>query len=386
MESIVLDIGPLLLAFSLCVGLIILLIRPARVWGWVDHPSTRKHHRTPVPLVGGVAMGIAYGLSLMVLPEKPHGYKELLVALVPLILIGFYDDLRPVRPVVRFVFQIGAVLTMMLGAEFVLGSLGDLFGLGHILLGVIALPFTLFSVIGVINAFNMSDGLDGLAGGLALIAAGWLVVLLQMAPVSHAGDSDALLALIMAIAGFLCFNLRHPWRAQASVFMGDAGSTVLGFILAWFLVHLSQGQEAVMTPMTAVWLLALPLMDTVAVTIRRIRGGYSPFVADRQHLHHLLLNRGLSDGRVTAILLSVALMVGGIGVSAHCLGVPEYLQFYAFVALFGLYYRLTTYLWQGRLQNIAPRDGAAAKRLEAHCAQSALTPAVLHPRPAQDEK
>jgi len=386
MQSIVLNISPLLLAFGLCVGLIVLLIRPARVWGWVDHPSTRKHHRTPEALVGGVAMGIAYGLSLMVLPEKPHGYKELLVALVPLILIGFYDDLRPVRPVVRFVFQIGAVLMMMLGAEFVLGSLGDLFGLGHILLGVIALPFTLFSVIGVINAFNMSDGLDGLAGGLALIAAGWLVVLLQMVPVSHAGDSDALLALIMAIAGFLCFNLRHPWRARASVFMGDAGSTMLGFVLAWFLVHLSQGQEAVMTPMTAVWLLALPLMDTIAVMIRRIRIGHHPFAADRRHAHHLLLGCGLTDGRATALLLIAALRIGAVGVAAHGLGVPEYLQFYAFLALFWLYYGLTSRLWKRLEHPVASAKTQTVERRGAPSSASAVASSALRQNPVQNEK
>ena len=381
------DISPLLLSFGFCVGMIALLIHPARVWGWVDHPSSRKHHRTPVPLVGGVAMCVAYSLSLLALPEPPHSYQALLVAMVLLTLIGLYDDLRAIRPIIRFAFQGGAVLVMALGGGVVLDSLGDLFGLGDVILGGgIALAVTVFGVVGVINAFNMSDGLDGLAGGLALIAAGWLVVLLQMASSAHADDSNALLTLVLVIAGFLCFNLRHPWRARASVFMGDAGSTMLGFVLAWFLVHLSQGQEAVMTPMTAVWLLALPLMDTIAVMIRRIRIGHHPFAADRRHAHHLLLGCGLTDGRAAALLLIAALSIGAVGVAAHGLGVPEYLQFYAFLALFWLYYGLTSRLWKRLEHPVASAKTQTVERRGAPSSASAVASSALCQNPVQNEK
>ena len=388
MDQIISAIGPLLLAFGLCAGLIALLIRPAQTWGWVDKPTDRKHHRTPVPLVGGVAMCVAYGASMLALPVPPHSWLELLIGMVLLTLIGLYDDLRTIRPAIRFVFQSSAVLVMMLGGRIILGNLGDLFGLGPITLpGGVALLFTMFAVVGVINAFNMSDGLDGLAGGLALIAAGWLIVLLQIAPIPYRGDSDALLALTMVIAGFLCFNLRHPWRSRASVFMGDAGSTMLGFILAWFMVHLSQGREAVMTPMTAVWLLALPLLDTVAVMIRRIRAGHSPFAADRQHLHHLLLGCGLSDRRTTAVLLTMALMTGAAGVAAHELNAPVHLQFYAFLALFGLYYQATTRLWK-RQRSAALLFAAHAlnQRRAAPSAKSPIAPATFRQEPLQNEE
>ena len=360
-----------MLAFGFCVGVIALLIRPARSWGWVDHPSSRKHHRTPVPLVGGVAMCVAYSLSLLILPVRPDEHRTLLVAMMLLTLIGWYDDLRATRPTIRFIFQGGAVLMMAFSSGIVLNDLGNLFGLGDVILpGGVGLLFTLFCVVGVINAFNMSDGLDGLAGGLALIAAVGLIVLLQMASLSRSGNYNALLVLIMVIAGFLCFNLRHPWRMRASVFMGDAGSTMLGFVLAWFLVDLSQDQRAVMTPMTAVWLLALPLMDTVAVMIRRIRIGQNPFAADRRHVHHLLLNYGLSDGRATALLLTVAALIAGIGIGAHRLGVPEYLQFYVFLALFGLYYKLTGYFWERCLRTVAPLAG---RRVAGECSDTGST-------------
>ena len=386
MALVIMDIGPLLLAFGLCVGLIALLIRPARAWGWVDRPTTRKHHRTPVPLVGGVAMCVAYGLSVLALPVWPDSYQALVTAMVLLTLIGLYDDLHTVRPAIRFAFQIGAVLVMAFGGGIMLDDLGNLFGLGNVtLVGGIALLFTLFCVVGVINAFNMSDGLDGLAGGLALIVVGWLIVLSRIAPTSHPGDSDALWALVMVVAGFLCFNLRHPWRARASVFMGDAGSTMLGFALAWFLVHLSQGREAVMTPMTAVWLLALPLMDTIAVMIRRIRTSHSPFAADRRHLHHLALSCGFLDGQATAFLLIAAFMTGAAGVAAHGLGVPEYLQFYTFLGLFGLYYLVTTRLWESRLRNV-PSPGTAERRVVSHSKSAIASVTAFRQESVQDEK
>ncbi|MBV5272908.1 MAG: undecaprenyl/decaprenyl-phosphate alpha-N-acetylglucosaminyl 1-phosphate transferase [Lamprocystis purpurea] len=341
--------------FILIASLIAMLHRPAAALGWVDHPSTRKHHRHPVPLVGGVAMCAAFCLGVLLLPVKPADWPFLLTGMTLLTLVGLYDDLHSSRPTTRFLFQAIAVLLMAFGSHVVLGDLGDLFGLGQVRLGWAAALFTLIGVIGVINAFNMIDGLDGLAGGTGFVVTGWLIVLCLSAPAANAGDLGALLVLAAAIAGFLVYNLRHPWRVRAAVFMGDAGSTMLGFVLSWFLIHLSQGEQALMAPITAVWIMALPLLDTVTVIIRRIGDGRSPFAADRQHLHHLLLGRGFSDGRVTAILLGMTAATGGLGVLADWLGMPEALRFYAFVGVFLLYYRFTTGLLSR--QPITPRPG-----------------------------
>jgi UDP-GlcNAc:undecaprenyl-phosphate GlcNAc-1-phosphate transferase len=336
---------PLLSAFLYSAGLIALLVKPARVLGWIDRPSDRKHHRDPVPMVGGVAMCVAFCASILLLAERPHAFGVLLICMTMLTLVGLYDDLFSLRPTPRFLCQIGVILLMTLVGNVALTNLGDLFGWGNVLLDNFTIPITIFAVVGVINAFNMIDGLDGLAGGLALLATLCLIILNLLAPVTESGILGALSVLALVIAGFLCFNLRHPWRTRASVFMGDAGSTMLGFVLGWFLVHLSQGREAVMAPVTAIWIVALPLMDTVAVMARRIHAGRSPFAADRQHLHHLLLGLGLTDGRVCAILLAVATLAATGGVLAWWLKVPEHWQFYTFLAMFALYYRLTTRLW-----------------------------------------
>ena len=348
--------GALFVAFFCSAGLILLLSRPALAWGWVDHPSTRKHHHRPVPLIGGIAMCMAASVSIVLLPEKIDAYTIFLLSIWLMALVGLYDDLHAVRPASRFLFEIAAVLLMALGAGIQLNDLGDLFGLGAVTLGLAAIPFTIFSVVGMVNAINMIDGLDGLAGGVALIAVLWLVAVAATGPIMHVEDVQTLLALALAIAGFLCFNLRHPGRARASVFMGDAGSMMLGFALSWFVVHLSQGEQRVMAPMTAVWILGLPLMDTVTVMLRRIRARQSPFNPDRQHLHHLLLSRGLSDGQVTARMLALSAASGALGAGAWWIGIPESVQFYTFLVAFVIYYRLTSRIWMRLCQE---RDAAA---------------------------
>ena len=350
----------LICAFLLSVLLTSLSIKPAQQLGWVDRPSDRKHHRHAAPLTGGITMCIAFCLSWLLLPGKPHAYTMLLTGMVLLTLIGVYDDLHSSRPVTRLLFQVGVVVLMAFQGEIILRDLGNLFGLGIVELGWTAILFTIFSIVGVINAFNMIDGLDGLAGGLALIAAGWLIALNLAAPVPDPHASHILLTLMMVIAGFLCFNLRHPWRTYACVFMGDAGSTMIGFALGWFMVDLSQNSEnraAIMSPMTAIWILALPLLDTITIMVRRIRTGQSPFAADRQHLHHLLLRYGLPDGQVTLILLFIAALTGAVGVIAYWLDVPDYFQFYAFLAVSLLYYYKTYRLWaRQRSMHVTDKD------------------------------
>lgn len=331
----------LLSAFFVCVGSIILLAIPARRLGWVDRPDSRKRHQAPVPVIGGVAMYLAFSLVLFWLPERPNGWEALLVAMGLLTAVGIYDDVWRVSPLVRLFFQGGAVLLTIKAGGLTISQLGDLFGLGPIILGTGTVFYTIFCVVGVINAFNMSDGLDGLAGGFALVAVGWLIVLSQVNPGQHQAESIALTALAAAIMGFLAFNLRHPWRARASVFMGDAGSTMLGLVIGWFLIRLSQGETGAIRPMTAVWILAVPLLDAVTLMIRRALAGRNPFGADRQHLHHLLQAFGLGHGRVTAVLLLVAVASGGVGATTCWLGVPDYVQFYVFISLFVAYYQVT---------------------------------------------
>jgi UDP-GlcNAc:undecaprenyl-phosphate GlcNAc-1-phosphate transferase len=242
----------------------------------------------------------------------------------------------------KLIAQIVAVVFMTSWADQVIYSLGDIGGGGQVKLGAWALPFTAFAMVGVINAMNMIDGADGLAGGLALITL--LVFSGVLAAAGVLGDT-LLLPLAGAVAGFLVFNLRAPWRERASVFMGDAGSMLLGFALAWYAVDLASVRHA-MTPITAVWILAIPLMDTVSLMIRRMLKGVSPFTPDCEHLHHILQRAGYSHGQTVVIVHAIALLLAGVGVAGWKLGVPEYVMFYGFMALFGLYVFGVLHAWK----------------------------------------
>lgn len=336
---------PVIVVCTFLATLVLLALSPplAARLGLVDQPGARKQHQGSVPLTGGLCMFSVLLVTLLLL--DPGRYTALTAATLLLIAVGLWDDLHELNTRARFLAQIMATVIMIFAGGVSLHELGDLLGTGTVALNLSSLPFTVFCVVGVINAINMADGLDGLAGGLALQMTLWLTLLAALSS-HHGGEMPALLCLAAVVVGFLCFNLRHPWRARAAVFMGDAGSMALGFTLCWFLVGLSQDATRAFAPMTAVWIMGLPLLDTVAIMVRRAVNGRSPTAADRQHLHHLLLALGLSHERTVLTLWLAAFALSGIGVAAEFLGVPEYVMFYTFWTLFFIYYYTTARLWR----------------------------------------
>jgi UDP-GlcNAc:undecaprenyl-phosphate GlcNAc-1-phosphate transferase len=333
------------LAIPVTAVLILFFRRHALRLGVVDVPGGRKVHHGAIPLVGGLAMfgGLAAVALFALATGHFHARHAAFLAAVSLLVVtGFIDDRSGLSPRRRFVLQAIAALIMVYGADLRLDNFGDLFGFGDVTTGRWAVPVTVFAVIGVINAMNMLDGVDGLAGGVALI------VLLVFSAFAAAGgylQHTLLLPLASAIIGFMMFNLRTPWRSKAAVFMGDAGSMVLGFALAWYAINLAQFRHA-MTPITAVWILAIPLMDTTSLMVRRVLKGRSPFAADREHLHHILQRAGYTPGQTVAIVYVLSLLLAAIGVAGWWLDLPEYVMFYGFMALFGLYFYSMLHAWK----------------------------------------
>lgn len=316
------------------VALVLLCAPLARRIGLLDLPGGHRSHAAPVPLVGGVAMFCGFMFGVLLLDESLHAWRALFAASALLVITGVLDDFRELEPSARFAAQILAALMMAFWGGVQLHDLGDLVGPTLVALGTFGPALTVFAVVGVINAFNMSDGADGLAGGIALGALGWLALAALLA------DSPALPLLLVlgaVTAAFLGFNLRYPGHPRASIFMGDAGSMFLGFTLAWFLVALSQGPARVIAPVSALWLVALPLFDTVCIMLRRLYRGRSPFLADRGHLHHLLGALGLPTGVAVAALLGASVLLGAVGLCAPLLGVSEHVLFFVFAALFVLF-------------------------------------------------
>lgn len=325
-----------LLSAFLLTAVALVALRPfAAKVGLLDIPGGRKTHAKPTPMIGGLGIYLGTLAICMLSPVIMNDYKILLALSGFVLFVGVLDDLYDIRVSLRMAMHATAAWVMAFSAKVQLTSLGDIAFSGPVELGLLAIPVTIFATVGVINAVNMSDGLDGLSGGLSVIS----LVLLSAAALG-AGQS-ALLSfsqiLIVSLLAFLAFNFRLLWKKSALVYLGDAGSTLLGFILAWLLIASTQGDKAFIAPVYALWFLAVPLMDTVSLMIRRPLRGSSPFKPGRDHLHHRLLNMGFDTRQTVLIIHGAALALGGIGLAGHFAGVPEGLMFLLFISLFAIY-------------------------------------------------
>jgi UDP-GlcNAc:undecaprenyl-phosphate GlcNAc-1-phosphate transferase len=232
-----------------------------------------------------------------------------------LIVCGIADDLVHLPPVSKLVVQLVAAAMMLTPMVFAAPTCP---------LGAwtcfVASPLALVFVAGMINVVNMLDGVDGLAGGSAVIAFLWLAA----ATVGDASEVLPVSLLFAAVtAGFLVFNLRHPWRRRATIFMGDAGSVMLGAALAWCGVKLARIGSGTVQPAAVLWVLALPIIDGTTVAVRRLRQGLDPMRADRRHLHHLLQATALSVALSVGLLLLVSALLGAVGVLGWRLGLTQ---------------------------------------------------------------
>ena len=336
---------PTLLASAGIALLLCLLLTPlARKTGLLDHPSERKVHDNSVPLVGGAAIFIT--LALVITLATSYGFEALplLVACGLMLVTGMIDDLRELSPRIRFIIQILACFIMVFASDVVLTDFGSLMWNGVLSLGWMSVPITIFAALGVINAFNMMDGIDGLSSMIFMVAAtamGWLAML-----AGQSFNGTVLFIAVAATLGFFLLNARLPWNKRARVFLGDSGSVFLGMLLAWQLIDLGNGDDRAFAPMTAVWLLGIPLLDTTLLMVRRKLNGGSPFAADQHHIHHAFLRAGFSVRQTTLIITGMVLVTTTIGLAGQILAWPEYLMFYAYIAFGLFYYRTMSRCWR----------------------------------------
>lgn len=329
--------------FILSLLLIPLAIKIGHKIGLVDTPGGRKKHKGPVPLVGGlVIVPVFSGLIYISGLYQSMPLFPLLGGIFFLLMMGAVDDKYSIPPWGRFVIQIwlACYIVIFSGAE--IENLGNLFGLGDVHLGWFAKAFSVTCLVLLMNALNMMDGLDGLASGFSVVALGWLMV---AALQSGLMPSFWAMAFLMApLFGFLAYNIRHPFRHKASIFLGDAGSLSLALLLGWFAIHMAQDkdQPAAIPAVVIIWIMTVPIMDTFAIFFTRMRQGRSPFEADRLHLHHKLIDRGIETKYATPIILLIACVTGGVGYIGIQIGIPEYILLYTWSAMLAVYtaYRL----------------------------------------------
>lgn len=305
-------------------------LRPAAdTLGLIDKPGGRKLHEGDVPVIGGIAMFVGMFAGLLLLRNPVYELLPLLVASSFILLIGVLDDRFHLPASVRVSAQIAAVLILVYGAHLSLSNIGAPFGTGDIGMGRFTLVFTMLVTLTMVNAYNLIDGADGLAGSLALIA---MVSIAAVSGVDHIGSKVAL-TVSAAIAGFLIFNFPTPWNRKLRTFMGDAGSTLLGFTIVWVALGVSQGSERVVSPVICLWFASIPVYDLLTCFVRRSIARKSPFTPGRDHFHHELMRGGFGVRETLGILTGIQAMYAILGLLAHYKGVPDVVMFSAWSVL-----------------------------------------------------
>lgn len=311
------------LALPLLVTVLFMFaLRPfARSVGLIDRPGGRKMHIGDIPVIGGLAMFAGFLISSIYSYQALPDYPYLVAGLAVLVLIGVLDDRFDLPAPVRFIGQTCAALLMVGGANVVATDIGPVFFGEVVRLGWFSDLFTITIVLTAINAFNMFDGSDGVAGAQALMGLVFMGFACVMA--GQMGFIPLIVSMVGCLIGFLIFNWPSKRTKPVRAFMGDAGSTMLGFLLAWLAVDLSQGPQPVFTPVVVLWIFALPIFDLFSSMLRRMMNGLSPFHGDSDHLHHVLRRHGLSSRKVAQTVLLGAAITAAIGVGGYRLGIPD---------------------------------------------------------------
>ncbi|MBN2809635.1 MAG: undecaprenyl/decaprenyl-phosphate alpha-N-acetylglucosaminyl 1-phosphate transferase [Deltaproteobacteria bacterium] len=292
-----------LLALFLTIALVPLFRRLAYALHVVDLPQERKVHSAAMPKTGGLAMAVGLAVPLFLWAPRIALFPFLMIALLIVVGAGFLDDVMEFGSRAKFCAQIMAALVVVVFGGVKIRNCGVLLPEGMVLGDWLAIPLSVFVLVGVTNAINLADGLDGLAGGISVLI---FVVLGSLG--LQSADSFVLItaaAVVGALFGFLRYN-----TFPATIFMGDAGSQMLGFLAGVLSLWMSQS-DAVLSPFMPLLLLGFPILDTLTVMLERLYHGRSPFTADKNHFHHRLMRFGFFHSEAVLMVYALqAVMVG----------------------------------------------------------------------------
>jgi UDP-GlcNAc:undecaprenyl-phosphate/decaprenyl-phosphate GlcNAc-1-phosphate transferase len=349
---------PFLLAMVVTMAWLPLFRRVAAKWRIVDHPGQRKVHAVPIPRIGGLAMAIGVLIAAIVAVPLTPSERWFLAAAGVVAVFGGLDDRFDLDYRLKLFGQLLAAGIVIVGGDLQVHALtlDDRVMLPQWL----SIPLTVLFLVGITNAINLADGLDGLAGGTTFLS----LCALAMLAYSSGQVSTAALALTFAgaVLGFLRFN-----TFPASVFMGDAGSQLLGFAVGVLSLRATQSGTSAVSAAVPVLLLALPILDTLSVMVQRISEGRSPFSADKNHIHHKLLSFGFDHHEAVMVIYAVqaALLLVAYWMRYESdlaiLGVVTAF----FVVSIGLLQTATRRHWRFRTSKSVRRDSALTRLLTA---------------------
>jgi len=307
----ILLISASLFAFAMSIILTPKIRKIAYYFDITAKPNHRTIHHTAIPLMGGIAVFLAYVVGIIIIYAFSGGkYTELLnenLAFISggllILFLGIYDDIKGATCYQKFIVQILAAVVVIY-AGYQITSIVNPFG-GLIELGQLSIPLTILWLVAISNAFNLIDGLDGLATGVGLGAS----ITMMIISLWNGNLISALPAAILAsaLAGFLIFNFN-----PAKIFLGDSGSLVIGFWLACFSINGTFRTSSAIAILIPIVIFSLPLLDTLLAIVRRLRKRIHPFKADRQHIHHRLLYMGLSQRQAALLLNGISYFWGTI--------------------------------------------------------------------------
>ena len=316
-----------LIALLCCFSVVV----SAKYFRLIDKPDgLRKKHKGEVALGGGLAIYISVLLGGILLSidsiVTPIDISWIFLFSSFILCMGLIDDIKPLPVLFRLIVQVLASFGVIIFTNLYVSDFGNLFGFGNVNLGIYGIPVTIFMVVGVCNAFNMLDGMDGLVSIVSLIALGTI----SFISLKIFNISTIFLIPFITLFVFLFFNLGilgSKWK----MFLGDSGSMWIGFTLAWLLILLSQGDQKLFNPSSALFLIPLPILDALSTFIIRFRDKKPIFLPDRNHIHHILIDFGISKQFCLLILTLLSLFSICFTLFIIKYGVADYIVFYAFI-------------------------------------------------------
>ena len=319
------------------------LIPIANKIGLVDKPGGRKKHLGEIPLIGGISIFLVLGMFAVFTGYFNYDWKWVLGVASILIIIGLIDDLWDLRPLYKLSAQIIVAILMMFCTGDFIQIIAHLPSGHTINIAELGYFITLFAVVGLINAFNMMDGIDGLAATQAILSIVLTFTSMFILKATFLNDVF-IIFLLGALMGFLIANLN--FLPKTKVFLGDAGSMMLGFFIAWMLIFYTQTpNNEGLPPSLALWVVTIPVADTLALSIRRILLRRSPFRPDRNHIHHICLRLGLSPRQSLIMICILSVISYLIGIATYIL-FGEIVSIVLFFVMIGLYYKFIKNIWR----------------------------------------
>jgi len=322
------------LVIPVIVILYLVLLPISRKLGLVDTPRGRKTHMFATPLVGGIGVFITINFFNFLFVEDFD--QVFFISSLIIFLTGLIDDFKDLKVYLRVALQVFSIVLLIIGNNLLINDFGTLFFIDKDIASNFGLFFSLFAIIGLVNAFNLVDGIDGLAASMALITiASLLFLVLYSGQLIH---FDIMIFSLLSLLVFLFFNL-GIFGKNSKIFLGDAGSLYIGLLIAFLLVSISQSslEVRILNPVTTLWIVAIPIFDTIAIMIRRILKGQSPFLPDRRHLHHILLKLGLDDRSSLIFISTLGLILSIFGILLDIYKFSETLSLILWIILFLAY-------------------------------------------------